>query len=315
MISPIRSLCFNDDKQTFTVVLPSQYRVFRCEPFGMIFSRECEDLSLGSVSTYNGYRFIALTGSPSPPNFNSKCVRIFDHQTGQIAFEQKFPDHVLSMKLGNGIIVVNMHKRIEIWNTEKSTILSKFEVGLNVHCPLAISPDSSTIMCSGPSENKIHICVNVKSDNLTKSALKVDTLAVSIITFSSNGALFATAAFSGSTISVWDSKTNKCVAMLERQASGDIVQTIDFSPDASYVVSCSKDGLVRVFDITKQSRGVIKPIAPICTAELASVTMPRLSWMTENTIGVTSLDGDFYKLTFSNDILEVESTTFLKRTE
>ena len=315
MISPIRTLCFNDDRQTFTVILPSQYRIFRCEPFGMIFSRECDDISLGCVvATYDGYRFLAITGSPSPPMFNSKCLRIFDHQTGQIVFDNQFEDHILSIRLGNGILVVNMHKKIEIWSTINKKIISKFDIGINVHCPLAISPDSSTIICGGSDDKKITICTISKNDSVSKHNLKVDSNSISLISFSPNKTYFATSAFNGSEIHLWDIKYNHIVS-LEKQSSSDIIQTLDFSPDSSSIVCCSKDGLVRVYDLRKQYKGMVKPLPPICSLQIGTVTMPRISWMTDETIGITSLEGDFYKLTLSNGSLEVEQTPFLKRSD
>ena len=79
------------------------------------------------------------------------------------------------------------------------------------------------------------------------------------------------------------------------------------------VVCCSKEGMVRVFDLRKQFKGSDKPLSPVCSLQIGSVTMPRLSWMNNETIGITSLEGDFYKLTFTNGSLEVETTPFLKR--
>ena len=315
MISPIRTLCFNDDKQTFTVILPSQYRIFRCEPFGMIFSRECDDISLGCVvSTYNGYRFLALTGSPSPPMFNSKCLRIYDHQTGQIVFEHQFDDHILSIRLGNGIIVVNVHRKIEVWNTTQNKLIGKFDIGINVHCPLSISPDSSAIVAGGSDDKRVTFCTFTKSDSLSKQQLKLeDDSAISVVVFSPNSSLFAVSSFGANNILILDAKTHKFVAKLEKPLGNDITQAIDFSPDSFNVVCCSKEGMVRVFDLRKQFKGSDKPLSPVCSLQIGSVTMPRLSWMNNETIGITSLEGDFYKLTFTNGSLEVETTPFLKR--
>lgn len=320
MISPIRSLCFNDDHQTFTVVLPSQYRIFRCDPFGMIFSRECEDLSLGSVATYNGYRLLALTGSPSPPIFNSKCIKIFDHQTGLIPFEHTFDDHILCMRLGQDIVCVYMNVRVEIWSTSAKKQLFRINVGLNVHCPIAISPDSGCIIVGGENEKYLTIInKDTRSSNYSSSKFIADNQAVSLVSFSQNGQAFASAAFNGSNIKVWETKTQNLSNILERKQSGDIVQTMDFSPDHGFIATCSRDGLVRIFDIRKKQKGAVKEIAPICTAELTSssitMTMPRISWLSSTHIGVTSLEGDFYKLTFNGATIEMESTPFLKRPE
>lgn len=317
MISPIRSLCFNDDHETFTIVLPSQYRVFRCDPFGMILGREMEEYSLGQVATYDGYRFLALTGSPSPPDFNSKCIKIFDHSTGQICFEHQFNDHILSMKLGDGIVVINTHCRIEIWNTNTKELYNSFEIGLNVHCPIAINPESRVIICSGQDDKKVSICTNIRDRNINRKNCVVEEkgISISLVAYNRSGSLFAVATFGGEKIYIFDSLMVNCITTLDRGNSGDIIQTVDFSPNDNYLASCSKDGEVRIFDVRKTTRGASLLQAPIAKTKLSSVTMPRICWMKNEIIGVTSLEGDFYKLTLKDDNLSVDVSPFLKRTD
>ena len=312
MISPIRNLCFNDDHQTFTVVLPSQYRIFRCDPFGMIFSRELEDLSLFNVATFSGYRFLALTGSLSPPLFNSKCIRIFDHQTGEITFNHTFEDHILTLKLGDGIVVINMYMKIQIWNTNTQTMLQNIPIGHNVHCPLSLSPDSNFLLCSGDTDMKVNFCSHIR-DNFTKKQVKIEYFgAISLLQFAHDNKTFAETTFSGDSLGIFNSQTLSCFITLDKQSEGDIVQTLDFSPNLEYVATCSKDAIVRIYEI-KQKTGMLNAIPPIVKATLPSVTMPRLSWMTDESIGVISLDGDYYRLQFNGTSLEFDSTTFLKR--
>ncbi|EAY09502.1 hypothetical protein TVAG_102510 [Trichomonas vaginalis G3] len=318
MISPIRSLCFNDDHETFTIVLPSQYRVFRCDPFGMILGREMEEYSLGNVATYDGYRFLAITGSPSPPDFNSKCIKIFDHSTGQIKFEHQFNEHILTMKLGDGLVVINMHCRIEIWNTNTKELFSALDIGLNVHCPLCIAPDSKSIICSGQDDKKIWLCNNIREKNLAKRNCGVEEkgVSISLSAYNRNGTLFAIATFGGEKIYIFDAKMLNCIATLERGNPGDIIQSIDFSPNEYYIATCSKDAEVRVFDIRKNSRGANVLQQPVIKVKLPSVTMPRICWIKNDVIGVTSLDGDFHKITLKDETnFEVQTSPFLKRSD
>ena len=312
MISPIRNLCFNDDHQTFTILLPSQYRIFKCDPFGMIFSRELEDLSLSNVATYSGYRFLAVTGSLSPPIFNSKCCRIFDHQTGEITFDHTFEDHILTLKLGDGIVVINMYLKVQIWSTTTGTMLQNIEIGHNVHCPLALSPDSNTLISGGANDLKIMFCTNIRDENFSKKQLKLETRAISLIQFSHNSNTFAVCSFYGDSIGIYSCLPFSSFIRLDKKEYDDIVQSLDFSPNLKYVATCSKDGIVRIYDIQKMI-GYLTPIPPLVSTTLPSVTMPRLSWITDENIGVISLDGDYYKIQFNGTTLEFETIQFLKR--
>lgn len=315
MFSPFRSLCFNDDRQTFTIVLPSQYRIFRCDPFGMIFSRECEDLSLGTVvATYDGYRYIALTGAPSLQNFNSKSVRVFDHQTGQKPFEHTFPDHILSLGIGKNIIVVCMYMKTEVWNMSTKQMLYSIGSGKNVHAPLAISPNSSSIIIGGSNERSITIYRGIESQLQPVNA-GVDETAVSLVKFSDDCHLFATSGFTGDYIRVWDFKSLALVATLERGAKEDVVMAIDFSPSGDFLASISKDGLLRIFDIRKRNQNPKKPTKCVCSENLGQPqNMPRFTWLNSMLLGLASLEGDYYKISFDSSSLEFEKIPFLKRT-
>ncbi|OHS95948.1 hypothetical protein TRFO_37918 [Tritrichomonas foetus] len=318
MISPIRSLCFNDDRQTFTIILPSQYRIFRCDPFGMIFTRECDDLSLGCAATYNGYRYIALAGSPSSQAFNSKSVRIFDHQTGQTTFEHVFQEHILNIALGSGIIVCCMHLKVEIWNINENAILHKFENGLNVHIPLALSRDSSNVLMAGATMKRVSLHKNVlpTSGSLKTYSFVADEAAVSLIRFSDNGNYFATAAFNGNCIRIWDCSNLCTVAVLDRGPKDDIIQTMDFSPSDDFFASCSKDGTIRIFDIRRKVPNATKKMSPACSTNLEQqLYMPRICWLNSMIIGITTLEGDYYKFTFNGSSIEYETTPFLKRSQ
>ncbi|OHT05312.1 hypothetical protein TRFO_26931 [Tritrichomonas foetus] len=313
MISPIRSLCFNDDRQTFTIVLPSQYRIFRCDPFGMIFSRECEDLSLGAVATYSGYRFIALAGAPSPKVFNSKSVRVFDHQTGQLTFEHDFSDHILSMGIGKDIIVVCMYTKTEVWNTRTGQMMYNLGCGKNVHVPMAISPNSTNLILSGPTDKQVALHRGI-GGQIQSSNFVVDEAAVSLVKFSDDGTLFATAGFSGNCIRIWELKTLSTCAILDRGSKEDIIMAIDFSPSSDFVASVSKSGVIRVYDIRRRAPNATRATQPVCTENLGQpVYMPRFSWINSMLIGLASLEGDYYKITFNGSSLECEKTPFLKR--
>lgn len=315
MISPIRSLCFNDDHETFTIVLSSQYKIFRCDPFGMILGREMEEYSLGSVATYDGYRFLAFTGAVSSPDFNGKCLKIIDHSIGQIIFDHQFNDYILTMKLGNGILIVNMNCKIELWNTSTKELLSSFDTGLNLHWPLCLSPDSSQIICSGHDDRKICLCTKIQEPKITKRNISIEEkgFAISLIAYNRTGSLFAIATFGGEKIYVFDAKMVNCIATLQKGNTGDIIQAIDFSPSNDFVASCSKDGEVRVFDIRKNAIGASLIQLPIVKTSLPSVTMPRVCWMKNDLLAVTSLEGDFFKLSIKSDRINIEVTPFLKR--
>ena len=314
MYSPMRSLCFNDDRKTFTVVLPSQYQIFSCEPFGLVFSRDCEDVSLGFVATYSGYRFIALTGAPSKLDFNSKSVRIFDHQLGKIIFEKKYDSNILTIGLGEDILVCCMHLRVEIWNIKINQMTELFQqTGLNLHVPMDLSRDTKSLMISGSSSKKVSYISGLFGSYKVKEFV-ADKDDISLMKISDDGNYLATACFCGKVIRIWDANTSNCVAILERNNENDLIQSMDFSPSNDFFVSCSSNGYVRVYDIRKKVQNARTTTASICVANLCQqVFMSRICWLNSMIINLISLDGMHFKLLFNGSSLEKEKNTFLSR--
>lgn len=312
MISAIRSLCFNDDSESFVIVLPSQYRVYRCEPFGMIFARECEDLSFGFVATNSGYRYIALTGSPSSTTFNSKSVKIFDHQTGQILFDQQLSDHVLAICLLNEYLVCGFHCKTEIYKIQSKEKTLSIKSGLNVHIPLAIS-ETMGFLVSGQNSKTIYHYHSYSSDS-HKDSLEVEKVGdVALMKFSRDGSQFATTGYLSTTISIWDSVSHKNVLTLERKAENDLVQSFDFSHSGTHFVTASRDGTVRIYEIRKKATE--KALKPIQEIKVDSITMARVIWINDNLIGVISLLGDFHRITFTEGNVSSTKVSFCQRPE
>jgi WD40 repeat protein len=278
----------------------------------MIFNRECDDLSLGTVATFKGYQFIALTGSPSTPNLNTKSLRIYDHQTGQITFDQTLPDHILTIRLGQDVIAAAMHCKIELWSITRKQVLHTFSTGLNVHCPIALSANSSNLVIAGSSGRQVTLHRGL-GGSLSSSSFIADENSVSIVEFADDSSLFATAGFNGSVIRVWDFRTLSCVAILDRGSPIDLVQTVNISPAREFLAACSKEGIVKVFDIRNRVQNAMKPTPLLCSVSLGQkVFMPRICWLTANLIGVTTLEGDYYEVGFNDSILKVKKTPFLK---
>lgn len=309
MLSPIRSLCFNDDHETFTIVLPSQYRVFKCDPFGMIFSRELEDLSLWALATFDGYRFLAITGSPSAASFNTQCIRVFDHKTGTTVFDHAFEDHILNIRLGDDLALCCFHCYIQGVCISMGQILFKVPFGANVHVPMAISPDSKSMITPGPNSNEIAHFWGLKT-SINRQVNKVADEAVAFVQFSRDGKMYATIPFVSKSIKIWDSTQKLEIVEL---VSDGIVQSIDFTEDNKTIATVSSSGQVRVYTI---STFADDPIQPNAVFDLSShVIMPRIIWLDASTLCVISLTGDLYRIPIQGNSDSYETTTFLKRGE
>ena len=314
MISPIRSLCFNDDRETFTVVYPTMYQVFRCSPFSLVFRRECEDLSFGGVSSFNGRRFVALNGSASSHHFTGKSIRVFDHDTGEIVFDRDLSDFVLSMCVGRDMVVAAMHGRVEIFSTITGKAIHGLNTGKNVHIPLAISKDSNMLVIPGDSDKQLCLIRGLKSEPQTTQFV-ADDRPVSLAKFSDDANLLATLGFQGNMVRICDTKGITLLAVLNCNLKpDDIVLDFDFAPLNDFFAIATRAGDVKIFDIRNRKPDNIKPINPQFEGNVGHpVNLPKIIFNTSNVLSFISLDGEYNRINVIRGNLDFEKIPFTHR--
>lgn len=314
MFYPLRDVCVNDNRMSFTIIFPHQYHVFRCSPFELLFTKSFSDISLGSVTTCQGMRFIAVSGLPADPVFNTKCVRVYEHdKNDQMIFETKFDEHILNMRLTPEFLVCAFHKHVEAWNIIEKQKINVFPAGVNVHAPIDISHDFSALAMSGevPEDVAISHLQNLKLKNFHAADNPV-----SLIRFSRTESLFATTSSAGHAIKIWDQNTGNCVNKFKRGNTASIIHSIDFSPDNNFVALFSQNDTLHFFDNSKRKMtgnpSTTRSIHRISIPDMQNVV---LSWFEQDKIAVLSLDGKMVVLTIDEQCHEIarESIQFMQR--
>jgi len=307
-IPPIRALCFNDDHQTFTVVLPSHYQIIRCTPFGVVFTRDADGRSLGAVATYDGYRFIALTGTPSSTRFSSKAVQVFDHQTGRVIFLQYFENHILAIALGHEIVVCAMHRVIEVWSTQGQR-LHTFETAENWHVPLALSRDSKGLIATRGAQTRYPYSTGSAPRSHRPQCARA-TIQCCWFGFRAPGRVRHRDLLRGGSLHLGLRHARLCHG-LEHGSTEDMAQSMDFSPDGS-LATCSLDGSVRILEIRRKHGSAHVAATP--TVKLGGeMCAPRVAWLSSDVVAVATLDGIFSRITVGDQGVTQEGTAFLKK--
>ena len=313
MLSHLRHLCVNDDKFTFTVVFPSQYHMFQCSPFKLILTKSFNDISLGSCSTCSGTRFIAISGLPADPLFDTKCVRIIDHNQDTTIFSHSFEQHILSMKITPTILACAFHDHIEIWQITDHQRLHLYRHGINVHAPCDISSDFSYIVHSGTTPTDIAISSLL---DLSVRTFHAADNPVSLLKFSKKDKLLATTSSAGHAIKIWDVVSGKCVAKFKRGNTATVIHSMDFSPDNNFVAVFSQNGTLHFFDNRNRTTGGSVPtIRSMHRIALNDMTAAVVSWFQQNKIAVLSMDGNMIVITVDEKCHEIgrEQVQFMQR--
>lgn len=316
MRSGLRFAYVNDDHKTFTCIFPSHYCVFQCNPVSLVLSRPNLALSLGSATTCSGYRYIAVSGLPADPDFDTRHVAVFDHSSeDRIIFKHKFTQHILSMRITPKILIVAFYSRVDIWDIETKTQLSSMETGVNVRAPVDVSAgDTTCVAFTGRDTSMIAV---YKIQNVDIRSVQAADAAVSLIRFSRNGALLASTSANGKVVWIISTADCKCVGKFKRGNTVSVIHSIEFSPCSRFLAIASKNGTIHFFDLSVCKSSSSPPsMRSFHTISLGHAVTAHLAWGEPGVLSVMTMDGQIMNISIDPvECVEVgrQNVKFIRR--
>lgn len=161
MISNPSSVFINDDLVSFTCVFPTQYSILSISPFNVLntYSLKRKNISIGAAATCCGSRYIAVSGQPADPEFDTRSILVRDHSrlsNPQVIndneidiFRYAFDQHLLSFRLTPQFLICSFYNHTEVWDIQKSQRFQLIKHSINIHAPLCVSPSFDIITCTG----------------------------------------------------------------------------------------------------------------------------------------------------------------------
>ncbi|KAH0785027.1 SVP1-like protein 2 [Histomonas meleagridis] len=291
-------ICINDDKKSFTCLLPTEYHVFTISPLEHVLNIELKSITAGSCATCDGYHYIALTGLPADPTFNQKSVVVYEHLTDQRKelFKKSFDKYILELRITPKYLACSFYDHIEIWDYTSSTLYQQIPTAINVHAPISVSYDYSTLACTGNQSNDINIFSFSTRYSIQFPAADGP---ISSIVFSSDREeplYFATVTSSGCIIKVYEAETSFNVINFKRGASKSIIYSLDFSPDNKYLAAVSQNATIHFFDMSSKSKKA-PTIRAFNRIKIGKSSISYISWYACNQIAVLKMNGKLLKIT------------------
>ena len=319
MLSPLRYLFINDDRETFTCVLPTQYSIFSVNPFEMKYSRKNFGFSLGSAVTCQGYRFIAFSGLPADPEFDTRHVCIFDHdkiknesqdekkKSNPLIFLHEFELHILSMRITPQFLIVTFHHHFEIWDINANKPLQQISTALNVHAPCDITTDYKLLAVAG---RELYNCDLYLLNESTSIPVRAADETVSLVKFSRTPGLLATASLDGKIVRVFNttqikdsnSANNCCIGKFKRGFKASVIHSIDFSPNNQFMVIVSQNGTLHFFDLkNKPPSSSPQTYTSIQKISIGQQDVSYILWQNPSLIIVLTMAGIMISISIDED--------------
>jgi hypothetical protein len=201
---------------------------------------------MGTAATCSGHRYIAFSGLPADPDFNTKQVRVLDHTKEEPLFRGQYGQHILAMRITPTLIVLAFYQHIEIWNTETGVSLNHIPTSATVYTPLDISGRFNFIAMPGPDVMSVRVAA---VHSLPGQVLKAADDILVLIRVSRNGQFLACANADGKIVRVFEIEGGGCIGKFKRGNTTSVIHSIDFSPDCSFLAVVSQNGTIHFFDL------------------------------------------------------------------
>jgi hypothetical protein len=302
MVSPLRYLCFNDDNSTFVCLyaFPSQYHILSISPFHIVKTQNMKRMTLGSCATCQGYRFVALTGLPADPHFDTRSVVVCQHDEVADAveiFKHQFDQHILTVRVTPNHVICAFFDHTEVWALGTGVGVASIKSAVNVHAPLDVSPEGGRfLVCTGQGTS-IDVCIYDIQRKQEAQSHAADN-PVSLLTFSSRGRLFASASSAGHTIKIWEAESHVCVIKFKRANTASVIYSVSFSPANEFLAVLSRDAMLHFFSMAKAVKSGSAPtIRPFHSFTIGDTAVAFVRWFTPTQIAIVNMEGKMLVIT------------------
>jgi hypothetical protein len=298
--TPLRYVHFNDDNETFICiyVFPARYHILRISPFSLLQSEAVGTKTFGACATFRGFQYIALTGLPADPHFDTRCVLVRHHPdptTSRDILEHTFEQHILTVRVTSEYLICAFCDHAEIWFLQTGASVHTIQFAVNVHAPLGVSPDGKYIACTGSST--LDACLYSLATR-ESADFRVADNPVSLITFSSSSQYFATGSSAGHTIKIWKCEKHLCVIKFKRGNTSSVIFSVTFSPESHFLAVLTHDGIITFFDMKKAvDRGSAPTIKSFATINIGDGSIAYISWFKPSQIAIINMTGKLMILT------------------
>jgi WD40 repeat protein len=297
--SPLRHLFFNDDQKTFICLyaFPAQYHILSISPFDIVKTQSLRHRTFGGCATARGFEYVALTGLPADPHFDTRSVLVVQHcdphSDAVELFAHEFEQHILTLRVTPDNVVCGFFDHVEAWAFKGACQVLQLRCAVNVHAPLDVSPlsaDGRFIVCTGES-NPLDVCIHSLLRHENFQARAADNT-VSLLTFSARPQYFASASSAGHTIKIWHTESNQCVIKFKRANTTSVIYSVSFSPTNEFLVVLSRDGFLHFFAMEKAvARGAAPTIRAFHSFTIGDISLAFVSWFAPSQIAIINMDG------------------------
>jgi WD40 repeat protein len=242
------SLCSHG--QAFALSFRRSFQVYSVDPPQLKFEKAFDDLRLSLIATASDGAFVAFTAT-AVDNSHPKIV-IWNTVYGDMHAQVDLTDTVTSLLLSSRLLCVAHASSLRLFDIERRALAFECATPANPKGIADVSAGSETARIAVPGDKPGVVCVRVigAADCVSFRAAKHR---LSLVRFSPDGSLLATASEKGTLIRVFEADSGAPRSVSRRGSLKSTILALCFAPNNRRLVAVSSNGTVHLFAVDAES--------------------------------------------------------------
>jgi WD40 repeat protein len=242
------SLCSHG--QAFALSFRRSFQVYSVDPPHLKFEKSFDDLRLSLIATASDGAFVAFTAT-SVDSSHPKIV-IWNTVYGDMHAQVDLTDSVTSLLLNSRLLCVVHASSLRLFDIERRALAFECATPPNPKGIADISADTENARIAMPGDKPGFVSVRAvgAADSVSFCAAKHR---LSLVRFSPDGSLLATASEKGTLIRVFDAESGAPRSVARRGALKSTILALCFAPNNQRLVAVSSNGTAHLFSVDPES--------------------------------------------------------------
>jgi WD40 repeat protein len=301
MARPIVDIALSSSAQGLAIAHDQSFLVFSSDPLQRKFQKEFDDLRITQISTAADSTFVAFVCVPQTSD--TQQVVLWNNFYGDVHCRIDFTEPVVNVVLHPRILLVVLMSSVRAYEIQRQVLAFEFPTFRN---PLGVGDLSAS------AENPLAAFLGDRLGFVTvKPLLSASDLVVfcaakhpiSLVRFSPDGSLVASASEKGTLIRVFGSRNGELFSVFRRGALKSVVRALCFSPSNAKLVAVSANGTVHLFAADRRCANEADAPRAVSKATIGKAAAINAAWLNDEMLIILGSDGNFYQIRAVEDRL------------
>jgi WD40 repeat protein len=303
MAQSIVDIALSSSAQGLAVALDHSFLVFSSDPLQRKFQKEFDDLRITQISTAADSTFVAFVCIPQTSDAQRPQVVLWNNFYGDVHCRIDFTEPVVNVVLHPRILLVVLTSSVRAYEIQRQVLAFEFPTFRN---PLGVGDLSASVenpLAAFPGDRLGFVTVKPllsASDVVVFPAAKHP---ISLVRFSPDGSLVATASEKGTLIRIFGSRNGELLSVFRRGALTSVVRALCFSPSNAKLVAVSANGTVHLFAADRRCANEADAPRAVSKATIGKASAINAAWLHDQMLMILGSEGSFYQIAAGDDKL------------